>query len=87
MVPVVEGSNPSAHPSESPTYRIGSCCAESVMFPLAAFGILPLLYLALIVYIVWQVVSALNQISRGVEDIAQTLRRMESKEPQPGSHI
>jgi len=44
-----------------------------------------LIYLApviFIVYILVRVTSALNRISRGVEDIAQTLRRMESKEPQ-----
>ncbi len=41
-----------------------------------------LLYLAIVVFIVWQVISALNGIRRGVDDIAQTLRRMESKEPQ-----
>ena len=42
---------------------------------LAAFT---LLYFAFIVFVVWSVISALNRISRGVEDISDTLRRMES---------
>ena len=37
----------------------------------------------LIVLIVWQVVSALNRTSRAVEDIAQSLRRLESRELHP----
>jgi hypothetical protein len=41
--------------------------------------LVPLLYLALILLIVWYVISALHRISRGVEDIAQTLRRLESR--------
>jgi hypothetical protein len=45
--------------------------------------LLPLIYIAFIVWVFWQVISALNRISSGVEDIAITLRRMESKEPQP----
>lgn len=40
-----------------------------------------LLVLAVIVFIVWQVISALRRISKGVEDIAETLRRIETKEP------
>jgi hypothetical protein len=31
---------------------------------------------------VWLVVSALRRIGKGVEEIAETLRRMESKGPQ-----
>jgi hypothetical protein len=50
-------------------------------------GIFFLLYVALIVFIVWQVISALNRISRGVQDIAQTLRRMESRGPQSSSGV
>ncbi len=45
------------------------------------------LYVAIVVFIIWQIISALNRISRGVEDIAHTLRRMESagNRPQPGA--
>jgi ABC-type sulfate transport system permease component len=47
------------------------------------FGfIIALSYIALIVLVVWTVVSALNRIARGVEDIAYTLRSTESKKPQ-----
>jgi len=42
-----------------------------------------LCYLAVLAYIVWQIISALNRISRGVEDIAQVLHRMESIQPPP----
>jgi len=44
-----------------------------------------LVYLAPIIFIIYilvKVTSALNRISMGMEDIAQTLRRMESKAPQ-----
>ncbi len=37
-----------------------------------------LVYVALIVFVVWQVISALNRISRATEEISQTLKRMES---------
>lgn len=43
--------------------------------------IIPLIYLFLLVLIVWQVLSALNRITKGVEAIAETLRRIESKGP------
>jgi uncharacterized protein YoxC len=42
---------------------------------------------AFIVYILVRVTSALNRISGSVEDIAQTLRRMESKEPQSNVNL
>ena len=37
-----------------------------------------LLYFALIIYVVWTVIFSLKRISRGVEDIAESLRRMQS---------
>jgi uncharacterized protein YoxC len=40
------------------------------------------LYVIAVVVIVYLVVSALNRIGRGLEDIAQTLRRIESRGPQ-----
>jgi len=40
------------------------------------FALLPLV---LLVLIVWQVISSLNEISRGVADISMTLRRIESR--------
>ena len=50
---------------------------------MVALGPLILLaYIAAIVLVVWQVISALNRIARGVEDIAYTLRGMQSKGPQ-----
>jgi hypothetical protein len=38
-------------------------------------------FIVFVIYIVWQVVSALRRIGKGVEDIAETLRRTESKAP------
>ena len=49
------------------------------------FSIFALLPLALMILIVWQVISSLNEIARGVADIAVTLRQMESKGSQRGS--
>jgi len=46
-----------------------------------------LAYIALIVFIIWQVISALRRITRAVEDIAQTFRRMESPGQQPSQHL
>jgi hypothetical protein len=46
-----------------------------------------LFYVGTIVLIVWKVISSLNRIGRGVQDIAQTLRRMESKETQSNQDI
>jgi hypothetical protein len=63
------------------------CYAEALMNGIGAISsIFALLYLGLIIFVVWQVISSLNRISRGVEDIAITLRRMESKEQQPSPH-
>jgi hypothetical protein len=49
------------------------------------FNILPivfsLIYLGLALWVVWLVISALTRIAKGVEEMAQALRRMESKEP------
>lgn len=45
--------------------------------------VIPLIYLFLLVLIVWQVLSALNRITKGVEAIAETLRRIESKGQPP----
>jgi ABC-type sulfate transport system permease component len=39
-----------------------------------------LFFIGLILFVVWQVVTALNRISKSVEDIALTLRRMEIRE-------
>ena len=44
------------------------------------YSLFALLPLALILLIVWHVISSLNEIRRGVTDIAVTLRRMESKD-------
>jgi hypothetical protein len=49
--------------------------------------IFPLLWLALMVFILWQVISQLNRIRKSVEEIAQTLRRIESKEPRSSPNI
>jgi hypothetical protein len=38
--------------------------------------------IAFVFVFVWLVVSALRRIGKGVEEIAETLRRMESKGPQ-----
>ena len=64
--------------------RAESCYADAVMgSAMVALGPLILLaYIAAIVLVVWQVISALNRIARGVEDIAYTLRSMQSKGPQ-----
>ena len=62
------------------------CYAESVMFGSirgVEMGFFFLTYIGLIVLIVWLVVSSLVRISRGVQDIAQILRRMEEKGPPP----
>ena len=60
-----------------------SCYTDPTMIAVAF--LLPLIYVSFICFVVWQVISALNRISKGVEDIAVTLRRMESKEQQPNS--
>ena len=60
--------------------RAEPCYADAVM---AALGpIIALAYIAAIVLVVWQVISALNRIATGVEDIAYTRRGMQSKGPQ-----
>lgn len=46
--------------------------------------LIPLFYLAFVLFVIWQVISALNRISSSMADIAITLRRMESKEREPG---
>ena len=42
-----------------------------------------LLYFAVIIAVVWMVISALIRTARGVEDIAATLRRIEAKWQDP----
>ena len=37
-------------------------------------------YIAVFVVVVWLVLAALNRIGRGVEEIAQALRRIEAKD-------
>lgn len=58
------------------------CYADSVMNTLGTLiGLLySLFFIGLILFVVWQVVTALNRISKSVEDIALTLRRMEIRE-------
>jgi len=46
-----------------------------------------LLYFGAFVFVIWLVVTALNRIGRGVEDIAETLRRIESKGSNVGPSI
>ena len=53
------------------------CYAEAITT--AIFYVFALLPLVLVLLIVWQVISSLNEISRSVADIAMTLRRIESK--------
>ncbi len=38
-------------------------------------------FIVFVIYVVWQVISSLRRIGKGVEDIAETLRRMETKTP------
>jgi len=71
------------------TTNVVARCYSVSMVNFSPFLIL-LAYIALFVWIVWQVISALNRMSRAFEDIAYTARqytkwRMESKGPQPGS--
>ena len=54
------------------------CYAVSVM---STFGpLISLSCVGLILFVIWQIVTALNRISKSVEDIALTLRRMEIRE-------
>ena len=46
-----------------------------------------LLYLGAIVFVIWLVVTAINRIAKGVEDIAETLRRIESKGSNAGPSV
>ncbi|HUB33538.1 MAG TPA: hypothetical protein VMA31_10935 [Bryobacteraceae bacterium] len=51
----------------------------------ATIGVLfSLIYVALLVLVIYLVITALNRIATGVEDVAQTLRRMESGPSRPG---
>lgn len=45
-----------------------------------SFGLLVYLgMLAAVVWVVWSVISCLRRISRGIEDMAETLRRIERR--------
>lgn len=46
--------------------------------------VLSLAYVALLVLVVYLVITALNRIAAGVENVAQTLRRMEAGGSRPG---
>jgi hypothetical protein len=46
-----------------------------------------LLYLGAFVFVIWLVVTALNRIGKGVEDISETLRRIESKGSNAGPSV
>jgi mannose/fructose/N-acetylgalactosamine-specific phosphotransferase system component IID len=50
-----------------------------ILFYLATTGAI----VGLVLWLVWQVVSALNRISQAVADIAESVRRMESAGPRP----
>lgn len=63
-------------------YDIG-CYAEAVMNGNIFAFLIGLGYLALVLVVVYLVVSALIGIRRGVEDIAQTLRRIEARGTRP----
>ena len=56
---------------------------EQVSFLSSFFGVI---CLGVIAYIVWQVVSSLNRTIKAVEEIAATLRRMESRDQTPAPH-
>ncbi len=53
------------------------------MGPIIA-GLFSVIYVCLFVFIVWLVITTLRRIAAGVEDIAQTLRRIEANGP-PGN--
>jgi hypothetical protein len=63
-----------------------SCYAEAIMSAQHVGFFVLLAYVALIVFVVWQVIWALIRISRATVDIAQTLRRMELKRQDTTPH-